>query len=140
MTARSQLAVALAAALAGCSSGAGPNPNAFPAQPYLTVMSDAKVLSIEVRSSPQPPTRGGVDVEYVVTNVADGKPQDGLVLQIQPWMPAFNHGAITPTVTPEGNGKYLITEVDLFMAGRWELRTTFSGSVSDHATPAFDVP
>lgn len=140
MTARARMvAVACAAGLAGCSSGTGPDPNAFPAHPYLTLMSDSNALRIEVRSSPQPPTRGNVDVEFVVTNVAEGRPQDGLELQIKPWMPAFNHGAIPPTITPEGNGKYLVTEVDLFMAGRWELRTTFSGPVSDHATPAFDI-
>ena len=134
------MAIACAAALAGCSSGTGPDPNGFPAQPYLTVMSDSKALRIEVRSSPQPPTRGNVDVEFVVTDVASGKPQDGLELQIKPWMPAFDHGAIPPSITPEGSGKYLVTEVNLFMAGHWELRTTFSGAVIDHATPAFDIP
>ncbi len=96
-------------------------------------------MSVEVRSSPQPPTRGGVDVEMTVTNIASGKPQDGLDFLVQPWMPAMNHGAITPTVTPEGNGKYLITEIDLFMAGRWELRTTFSGPVSDYVAPIFTI-
>jgi hypothetical protein len=134
------VAVLLAAAAVGCSGGAGPDPNGFPVQPYLTVMSDSKALQVEVRSSPQPPTRGTVDVELAVTNVAEGKPQDGLTVHIQPWMPAHNHGAISPAVTPKGNGKYLVTEVDLFMAGHWELRTTFSGPVSDHAAPAFDIP
>jgi hypothetical protein len=133
------MAVALAAALAGCSSGTGPDPNGFPVQPYLTVMSDSKALRIDIRSSPQPPTRGNIDLEFTVTNVAEGKAQDGLEVQVDPWMPAHDHGAIQPTVKPEGNGKYLITEVDLFMAGHWELRTTFSGAVNDHATPAFDI-
>jgi hypothetical protein len=102
-------------------------------------MSDSKALQVELRSSPQPPTRGSVDVQLVITNVADGKPQDGLDLHIQPWMPAMNHGAISPTVTPQGNGKYLVTRVDLFMAGRWELRTTFSGPVHDYVAPAFTI-
>ncbi len=133
------LAIASSAAWVGCSSGTGPNPNDFPAQAYATLTGNSKALSVEVRSSPQPPTRGDVDVEMTVTDIATGKPQDGLELHIQPWMPAFNHGAITPTVTPEGNGKYLVTEVDLFMAGLWELRTTFSGPVSDYVAPTFTI-
>jgi hypothetical protein len=43
-------------------------------------------------------------------------------------------------VTPEGGGKYLLTEIDLFMAGLWQLKTTISGPVSDYVAPEFEVP
>jgi hypothetical protein len=43
------------------------------------------------------------------------------------------------TVMPEGHGKYLLTEVNLFMAGLWELQTTISGPVSDYVAPQFEI-
>ncbi|HTB73210.1 MAG TPA: FixH family protein [Polyangiaceae bacterium] len=126
----------LAAAL-GCSSGTGASAE-FPAAAFSTVMTDSGTMRVEVRTSPQPPVRGGIDAELTFTDVATGAPRDGLTLQIRPWMPAMNHGAIMATVTPEGSGKYLVTEVNLFMAGLWELRTTI-GPVSDHVAPQFQI-
>jgi hypothetical protein len=32
------------------------------------------------------------------------------------------------------------TNVYVYMPGRWELKTTFSGPMQDHAAPAFQVP
>jgi hypothetical protein len=56
-------------------------------------------------------------------------------------MPAMGHGSsVEPVTTAKGNGTYVLDNVYLFMAGHWELRTTFSGSVTDRATPSFDVP
>jgi hypothetical protein len=129
---------ALAAACAGCSSGTGPSAG-FPASPFSTVMTDSGTLRVEVRTSPQPPSRGGIDAELTITDATTGAPRDGLTLQIRPWMPAMNHGAIMATITPQGHGKYLVTEVDLYMAGLWELRTTISGPVSDHVAPQFEI-
>jgi hypothetical protein len=127
----------LAASL-GCSGGTGPSAE-FPSAAMTTVMTDSGRMRVEVRTSPQPPTRGGIDAELTITDAATGAPRDGLVLQVRPWMAAMNHGAIMATVTPEGGGKYLLTEVDLFMAGLWELRTTISGPVSDHVAPRFQI-
>jgi hypothetical protein len=102
-------------------------------------MTDSGTMRVEVRTSPQPPSRGGIDAELTITDASTGAPRDGLTLQIRPWMPAMNHGAIQATVTPEGDGKYLVTEVSLYMAGLWELRTTISGPVSDHVAPQFEI-
>ena len=33
----------------------------------------------------------------------------------------------------------LVTELDVFMPGHWELRTALSGPMTDHVTPAFDI-
>jgi hypothetical protein len=137
---RSLLVVALGPVACACSSGAQ-TPMTFSADAYLTTTGDAGALSVQVRTSPQPPQRGTIGVELTVTNVSDGGPRDGLALAVVPWMPADNHGtSIVPVVTAEGQGKYLLTDVDLFMPGHWELRTTFSGPVMDRAVPAFDVP
>jgi hypothetical protein len=122
-----------------CSSGTGPKAD-FSATPLSTTMTQSGKLRVEMRTSPQPPTQGGIDAEYIITDAASGAPRDGLTLQIRPWMPAFGHGAIMATVTPEGGGKYLLTEIDLFMAGLWQLKTTISGPVSDYVAPEFEVP
>jgi hypothetical protein len=132
-------AAALAIACVDCSSGSAATAT-FPETAFITTMSDSGAIQVELRTSPQPPTRGTIDAQFVVTGVADGMPIDGLALSILPWMPAMNHGAIHPTITPQGEGKYLITELDLYMPGHWQLRTTISGPVTDSVAPAFDIP
>lgn len=122
----------------GCSDGMGPS-TSFPASVFSTSMTDSGTMRVEVRTSPQPPTRGGIDAELTITDATSGAPRDGLSLQVRPWMPAMNHGAIMATVHPEGGGKYLVTEIDLYMAGLWELRTTISGPISDHVAPQFQI-
>jgi hypothetical protein len=132
------LFAAAGATCAGCSGGAGPSAE-FPPDAFSTTTTDSGAMRVEVRTSPQPPARGGIDVELTITDAMTGAPREGLALQIRPWMPVMNHGAIMATVTPEGGGKYLVTEVDLYMAGLWELRTTISGPVSDHVAPQFQI-
>jgi hypothetical protein len=135
------IAVALFAGVA-CSGAAEPSgPSSFPATPYMTATSDSGALQIEVRTSPQPPVRGTNSLELTITDAATGKPRDDLSLAVEPWMPAMNHGSSAiPMVTAEGDGKYLVTAVYLFMPGHWEMRTSFSGAMTDHAAPAFDIP
>ena len=104
----------------------------------MMVTSDSKALNVELSASP-PPTVGTNTVELTVTRVSDGAPEDGLTVAIAPWMPAMDHGTSTPTVTSEGGGKYRVTDLYLFMPGTWVLRTSFSGSMSDHAEPEFEI-
>ena len=134
--------VVLLAAIAcgACSSPAAPSSTGFGPDPYVTAMTDSGALKIEVRTSPQPPSRGNDTVELTISNASDGTPVDGLTLDVQPWMPSMNHGTSAPTIAPEGNGKYLVSNVYLFMAGTWQLRTTISGAATDHAEPAVEVP
>lgn len=104
-------------------------------------MGTSGILSVVLRTSPQPPPRGTVAAEMSVSQVSDGTPVDSLTLQVRPWMPAHDHGSsIVPKIASEGNGKYVVTNIDLFMPGHWELQTTFSGPVTDYVAPAFDVP
>jgi len=128
------LALALAAC-AGCSSASGSSGSgSFP----ISVMSDSKSLHVELGASP-PPVVGTNTVELTVTRVSDGAPQDGLTVDVVPWMPAMDHGTSSPTVTPEGDGKYRVSELYLFMPGTWVLKTSFSGPLSDHAEPEFEI-
>ncbi len=136
---RSALLVLL---LAACSSESGSSGDAsFPADPITTASSDSGALQLVLRTAPsQPPPRGTCTVELTITDAA-GAPRDGLVLDVVPWMPAHGHGAsVRPTVVAKGGGKYVASDVDLFMPGEWELRTSVSGPVTDHATPKITVP
>jgi hypothetical protein len=113
----------------------------FPADAYFTMTSQSGALNVEVRTSPQPPERGTNAIELTVTDASDGKPHDGLTVAVKPWMPAMNHGSSAiPVVTAAGNGKYVVTEVYLFMPGHWELQTSFTGAVTDYVVPAVDIP
>ncbi len=133
------------AALAGCgapASAAPAGPSEFPAQPVMTLTSASGQLQIEVRTAPQqPPSRGDGSVELVIRNTTTNAPESGLSIDVVPWMPAMGHGAsIVPAVASPSPGTYVITNVDLFMPGTWELRTTVSGSVADHVAPSFQIP
>jgi hypothetical protein len=80
-------------------------------------------------------------VELVITDAATGAPETGLSLDVLPWMPAMGHGAsLKPTVMESPGGVYVVDDVDFFMAGTWELRTSFSGSLVDYAAPSFQIP
>jgi len=131
---------------AACSSASPPaEVVGFTASPLVTATSAGGSLSVDVRTSPQPPIEGLQEAQVVVTDTASGQPVDGLSLTVVPWMPAMGHGtSLVPTVTAKGNGVYEIDQLSLFMAGEWELRLTFDGAppsnTGDTANPAFDVP
>jgi hypothetical protein len=140
----------LSLSLLACSSSSPP-PSGFPDQPLLTVLSQSGALSVAVRTSPEPPTRGDQSVEFTITDAATGGPRSGLTLEVVPWMPVMSHGtSVVPTVTEQSPGTYLIADVDMFMAGEWELRTTISGPgipssgdagvASDDVTPVLQIP
>jgi hypothetical protein len=113
--------------------------SSFPSDAATSLTSAAGKLSIQVRTSPQPLARGLNTAQYTVTD-ATGKPVTGLTLSVVPWMPDMGHGAsIEPSVTEEGNGLYVVSCLDIAMPGTWELRTAFSGPVTDNATPTFQV-
>jgi hypothetical protein len=126
-----------------CGSGGNGPPASFSGPPTTSVTTDSGALSIDARTSPNPIARG---INALELNVKDksGAPKDGLAISAVTWMPAMGHGAsVLPTVTPKGGGVYDLTDVDLFMPGRWELRLTLNGSDSsatDHSTLVFDIP
>jgi len=131
--------------LCACGSNSSPSePTTFPAEALQTEQSTDGQLSFEIRTSPQPPARGLLSVQYRITS-ADGLPLDGLTLTVIPWMPAMGHGTSTvPTVEARGNGLYVLNDLNLYMAGLWELRTRISGSTlgttSGEVTPRFQIP
>src|SRR3954468_14520743 len=131
--------------LSSCSSagsGAGTTgDDAFPSDPLETATTDDGALHVAIRTSPsQPPPRGTCAVELTIPD-ATGAPRDGLVLDVVPWMPAHGHGASAkPAITARGGGKYVLSDVNFFMPGDWELRTTVSGPLTDHVAPTISIP
>lgn len=66
---------------------------------------------------------------------ADGQPIDGASVVAEPTMPDHGHGTFpitTPGVASDGVGRFTLTDMDLFMAGVWqiELRIT-AGELND---------
>ena len=113
----------------------------FPATALATLTSDGGKLLIALRSAPYQPLSPGLEsIELVVTDASTGAPVNGLSITMTPWMPAMGHGAdTTPVLTALGQGRYVFTDVSLFMPGEWQLRTQFSGQVTDSVEPTFSV-
>ncbi len=134
------------AALGLSACGAAPaapvddGPPVFPDDALVAVDTDDGALHLELRSDPQPPIVGVVPFELRVVDV-DGQGVPGLDIQITPYMPRMGHGtSVVPSATDQGDGRYLVDNVDLIMPGEWELRTSLSGPASGSAAPSFDVP
>jgi hypothetical protein len=129
-------------ALGACASESAPGgqDTTFPDAPYATVMTESGALQLAVRTAPaQPPPRGVITVEYTFTD-AGGQARDGLDLSVTPWMPEMGHGAsVEPEIEPLGDGRYDVSKLTLYMPGRWELRTSIAGEVTDHVVVTLDV-
>lgn len=138
----------LLSALAGCSgspeaTAASTGPLTFATQPAMTVASKSGQLRVDVRTAPQqPPSRGVQAVQLVIVDSTTQTPETGLSLAVVPWMPAMGHGAsLTPIVQEGPPGTYVITDVDFFMAGTWEVRTNITGdAATDYVAPSFQIP
>lgn len=130
-------ALALSAA---CGGGAAPDAT-FAATPLTTIESRAGKLRLAVFTAPeQPPSRGTVTARLEVTEPGKGAPVDGLVFEVVPEMPSMGHGTpVVPKTTAKGSGTYLVEDLDLFMAGRWDLLVTITGAVTDDAVVPIDV-
>jgi hypothetical protein len=114
------------------------------AGPFGTVVSESGALSIEARTGPdQPPTRGLSTVDLDIVDAQSGEPKDGLELTVVPWMPAMGHGtSVKPALEAVGGGHYLISNVNMYMGGAWDLRIAISGAdaeAADRATLHFKI-
>jgi YtkA-like protein len=132
MATRTGLRLLPAVLLAACSSSGA---TSFP----LRLESESGALSITLAPASGAPTVGTGSFEMTVTGPDGGAPPDGLDIQVVPWMPAMGHGTAPATVSSMGGGKYLLGDVYLFMPGTWELEISFSGAVTDHADPTFEI-
>jgi len=141
-TGRIALAAVIAISLAACSSSSGSGGQASPysGPPFATVTSTSGALQVAVRLSQQPPAAGNLEAQLTITSMTGNTPVDGLELQMVPYMPQMHHGtSVTPEIMAEGGGKYLVTNLYLFMPGIWELKTTVTGAKADSVDPQFEV-
>ncbi|HEY0839302.1 MAG TPA: hypothetical protein VGD74_03880, partial [Vulgatibacter sp.] len=102
--------VALLLAFA-CSAGDDPIEQDFSGPPLASVTSDGGRLLLEVRTSPQPPAKGPVDVELRVTDAEGGGPVDELSIVVTPWMGAHGHGSNEVEAAARGEGRYVAAGV-----------------------------
>ena len=106
----------------------------------MTLASDSGGLHIELRSAPEPLVRGQNVGQLTVVD-GHGQPIDGLSVTVLPWMPSHGHGTSARVgITDAGGGVFIANPLYLFMAGEWELRMTFEGSLSDTATATVEIP
>ncbi len=90
-------------------------------------------------SDPAPPIKGNNNWVLKVLDAA-GAPVTGATLMVVPKMPDHGHGtSIVPTITPMGDA-YQIGNVNLFMAGLWEVTISVSAAMSsDYGVFSFCV-
>ena len=126
--------------LSGCGGTSSDTGTSFPAQPLEHLNSAAGAYGLDVRTSPtQPPRAGVLSLQLRIVD-REGKPAEGLVVDVVPSMPAHGHGAsVHPVITAQGGGVYLVEDVSLYMPGSWQLQTTLQGSTNDVATILLDV-
>ncbi len=125
----------------GCGSSAATGNSSFRQTPLVTVTSNAGKLGVSIWTAPdQPPARGMLTLKLLVQDASTRAPVDGLTFDIVPTMPAMGHGTSTvPKTEAKGNGVYIVSDVNLFMAGRWQLSMTVDGTVSDVVVAQIDV-
>ena len=131
----------------GCNSTSKPvsgdasSDVSFPEDPYQVVLSQHGTAQVSAWTAPnQPPIRGTITVKLLVVNAANSVTEDGLKLDVALVMPTMGHGtSVIPQISPVGEGIYIVTDVNLFMAGRWNLDTTMSGNINDNVTIPIDL-
>jgi hypothetical protein len=136
VTSRLALTTVSLALLLGC--GASEEPSALP-YPATALSRDGRYLLEATVPDGAPLVRGLHTFDVRVERLETGTPASGLTLEVTPWMPAMGHGSPYDGASVELEpGHYLLSDVSLFMAGVWELRTAI-GPDEDHATLSFDV-
>jgi hypothetical protein len=97
-------------------------------------------VAISIASATPTVVQQGLNDWTVAIHDPQGAPVDGTVT-IAAFMPDHNHGSPTPaTVTPQGNGQYDISGINLSMRGVWTITISVaSPTINDSATFTFCV-
>jgi hypothetical protein len=155
-------ALVFALALVGCGGG-NANPDAAPhdanftvcagydAGPYASgaMMVSASgaytvtLVSVEAATNPPVTTLAvGLNTFTVTVRDAGGGAPAGLAMTSEkPFMPKHNHGASTfPAVADQGDGTFVVSAINFFMPGYWELTLNLlPPGVGDGGAPADKV-
>jgi len=126
-------------------------PRATPYQPGMQVTSSNGTFIVKLLGNTFTDSTGktkdeafvkGIDVWKVETDLASTMaPMDGLTIGVDPEMPDHNHGTTPVGVMPVGSGGlYIMSPVNLYMAGYWVVTLSIvappSGDASDAGTDA----
>lgn len=115
------------------------------AEEFVPGMSKRTEGGIEValiEAEPEPPAR--LDNSWVISVAnADGEPQEGAQMTLNPQMPDHGHGSPRePVVTELGDGEYRAEPISLFMPGYWtvDVSVTLDDQPPESVQFGFCVP
>ncbi len=93
------------------------------------VVSDDGLYELVLTHTPDPPIAG--DSTLLIELTAGGATVEGAVVDVEPWMPAHEHGiSDAPVVTDDGGGLYTAAFA-YSMSGTWELHFDISADAGD---------
>lgn len=75
----------------------------------------------------QPPAKGS-DTWIIEVDDASGRPTDGVVTGVSPYMPDHRHGTTPVMVVAAGSGTYTLAPLYLYMSGYWEITVALAGT------------
>ncbi|HVH97254.1 MAG TPA: FixH family protein [Enhygromyxa sp.] len=109
----------------------------------IGLSKSGEILTVSfVAADPAPPIKGDNTWTLAIADV-EGQPLSNLTITAVPWMPDHDHGTpveATATAT-ENPGEFVVTPVNLFMSGLWEvtLDIELQDGPSDQVVFAFCV-
>jgi len=81
----------------------------------------------------------GTDSWTIEVDDASGRPADGIVTGVSPYMPDHRHGTTPVAVTTAGTGTYTLTPLYLYMSGYWEITIGLTGSGAGTDSAMFPI-
>lgn len=117
----------------GCSAAGA---SAYPLETYspgMGQMGTGKVFRFVLADASPPPTSHANENWTLKVLDASGKPvTDATFPVMHPWMPQHKHGTSTVGIMNNPDGTYALENVNMFMAGIWEIDITAqSGTTKD---------
>jgi hypothetical protein len=89
---------------------------------YMRTSMSGAVTATLLSSDPAPPAQGNNTWMVALADASTGAALDGVAMVVTGLMPDHGHPlGVPPTVMPSGGGQYAIDDIDMFMAGYWEI-------------------
>jgi len=108
--------------------------------PFTSVTSRQNRAQLTIHTPSNQPLSRGVNSLAIAIVDEQGTPIEGVQLTVTPWMLNHGHGAsVKPTVEPQADGIYVLTNVSFFMPGVWSLRIKMAGPLNDEAVVTFSI-
>ena len=95
-------------------------PRSVEAQPHLAESGQLRFVLTPAS------TKSGVNSFDLRITDRSGNPAQGSEVVIEPAMPQMGHAIAPITAAPAEPGRYLVGNVELFMAGQWEITVSLN--------------